>query len=116
VNEYYKSHQKLSIIGVKGQQQFDNAKVLIIGAGGLGCPCLQSLVGCGIGTLGIADFDIISLSNLHRQTLFQFEDIGKNKVLVAASNLRKQNPFIKIVAHNLLVDDQNILNLMLAYT
>ncbi|RYE28416.1 MAG: hypothetical protein EOP42_16925, partial [Sphingobacteriaceae bacterium] len=61
---YYKSHEQLNFIGLAGQQQISQAKVLVIGAGGLGCPCLLQLATCGVGTIGLADFDLVSLSNL----------------------------------------------------
>ncbi len=112
---YYQSHQKLPFIGIDGQAKLGKAKVLVIGAGGLGCPCLQYLAGCGIGTIGIADFDIISLSNLHRQTLFTVNDIGQLKTEVAAKKLITHNNLIKFNTHQQLVDESNILELLSKY-
>ena len=73
------------------------AKVLVIGAGGLGCPSAQYLTAAGVGTLGIADFDVISISNLHRQVLFTPAEAGKKKAIVACEKLQLQNPGIKLV-------------------
>jgi len=114
-NPYYQSHQKIAFIAETGQKEINDAKVLVIGAGGLGCPCLQALVGCGVGNLAIADFDTIALSNLHRQQLYSFKSIGKYKAKTAAQNLRKHNPFIDIIYHQINVDEQNILALIKPY-
>lgn len=92
----YNRHLVLLEIGKKGQQKLKEAKVLVIGAGGLGCPILQYLVAAGVGTVGIIDGDEVSQSNLHRQVLFSINDIGKNKAMVAKQKLKKMNPFIKI--------------------
>jgi molybdopterin/thiamine biosynthesis adenylyltransferase/rhodanese-related sulfurtransferase len=113
--EYYQSHSKLSFIGTKGQLKLSAAKVLVIGAGGLGCPCLLSLAGCGIGTLGIADFDTISISNLHRQVLYHFNDVGKPKTGIAKERLLQHNPYITINEHHLLVNESNVLDLINQY-
>jgi molybdopterin/thiamine biosynthesis adenylyltransferase len=75
----YNRHTILSEIGQQGQDKISNAKVLVIGAGGLGCPVLQYLTGAGIGTLGIIDFDVVSESNLQRQVLFGTSVLGINK-------------------------------------
>lgn len=112
---YYQSHQKLSFIGIDGQAKLSAAKVLVIGAGGLGCPCLQYLVGAGIGTIGIADFDSVSLSNLHRQLLFTVNDIGQLKTEVAAKKLAQHNPNIHLYTLQLLVDKDNVLALLNDY-
>ncbi|MEP6597127.1 MAG: HesA/MoeB/ThiF family protein [Ginsengibacter sp.] len=110
--EYYESHQKLSFIGVQGQEQLQQAKVLVIGAGGLGCPCLQYLAGCGIGNIDIADFDTIATSNLHRQVLYNLQDVGKPKTTTAVEKLIVYNPYISIRAHQLFVDETNVLPLL----
>ena len=115
MNQYYTSHKKLPFIGEKGQQNLQRAKVLVIGGGGLGCPCLQYLTGAGVGVIGIADYDVVSESNLHRQVLYNFKDIGKNKTTVAVKKLSAKNPFIKIIAHQLLVDENNVLSLLNDY-
>ena len=79
-------------IGTAGQKLLSEASVLVIGAGGLGCPALLHLAAAGVGTLGVADFDTVSLSNLHRQTLYTTEDIGKKKTEAAIARLRSINP------------------------
>lgn len=112
---YYQSHQQLNFIGTAGQQQLDTAKVLVIGAGGLGCPCLLYLATAGVGTIGIADFDTVSLSNLHRQILYTVNDVEKSKVKTASQSLLAHNPNIKVIVHHFLVDETNVLNLIQNY-
>lgn len=112
---YYQSHDQLKFIGTLGQQKIGKAKVLVIGAGGLGCPCLLYLATAGIGTIGIADFDTVSTSNLHRQTLYTVKDIEKYKVKTASAVLKTHNPNINYVEHNLMVDESNILQLIKNY-
>ena len=114
-DEYYSSHQKLSFINTRGQQQLQHTAVLVIGAGGLGCPCLQVLAGAGIGTIGIADHDVVSISNLHRQQLYHDSDAGRLKTQAAAEKLRACNPFIKIETYELMADQHNILPLLTLY-
>jgi adenylyltransferase/sulfurtransferase len=91
---YDRYHRQLILpgFGAAAQQKLADAKVLVIGAGGLGCPALQYLVAAGVGHVGIADDDDVSLSNLHRQVLYTTDDIGKNKAEVAAQKLRLLNP------------------------
>lgn len=113
--QYYQSHQKLSFIGDRGQQLLQQAKVLVIGAGGLGCPCLQYLAGCGVGTIGIADFDVIAVSNLHRQVLYNYVDVGRQKTVVAVERLSAYNPGVNFIPHQLLVDETNVLSLLQEY-
>ncbi len=86
--------------GDKAQQQLLNVRVLVIGAGGLGCPALQYLVAAGVGTIGIVDDDIVSLSNLHRQVLYSVNDIGLSKVIVAEKVLKALNPETNIISYN----------------
>lgn len=91
------------------------AKVLIVGAGGLGCPAAQYLASAGIGTLGIADFDVVSVSNLHRQILYGPADVGKKKVSVACERLGAQNPGINLVPHIIKVASDNAIELVESY-
>jgi adenylyltransferase/sulfurtransferase len=114
-DEYHSSHQKLPFIEIEGQHHLQQSSVLVIGAGGLGCPCLQILAGAGVGTIGIADFDTVSISNLHRQYLYNYNDTGKLKTQVAAERLSAYNPFIKVQTHELLVDERNVLELLATY-
>lgn len=101
--------------GEMGQQLLQQAKVLVVGVGGLGCPAAQYLAAAGVGTLGIVDFDVVGASNLHRQILYTPADIGKKKVDIAVDRLTKQNPAIKIVAHDLKVTSANVLTLVREY-
>ena len=95
----YERQIKLPEIGVSGQNKLAEAKVLIIGAGGLGCPVLQNLAAAGVGEIGIVDGDIVDETNLHRQLLYTPDDCGKKKVEVAAAAVLKQNPQIRINAY-----------------
>src|SRR5215217_331812 len=102
--ERYARHLVLADIGGPGQAKLKAARVLCIGAGGLGAPLLQYLARAGVGHIGIVDFDSIDISNLHRQVLYDFQDAGKNKAEVAAAKLRAANPFIETVAYPVLFD------------
>lgn len=93
------------------QQKLQNAKVLIVGAGGLGCPSAQYLAAAGIGNLTIADDDVVSIGNLHRQILFTPAEVGKKKALIAAEKLQAQNPQIKITAIAERITSDNALNI-----
>lgn len=112
---YYSSHNKLPFINKDGQDNLEQSKVLVIGSGGLGCPCLLALAGAGIGLIGIADFDTVAISNLHRQPLYHYNDAGKLKTGVAAERLQQYNPYINIQIHNVLVDESNVLKLLSEY-
>lgn len=101
--------------GKAAQQSLQQAKVLVVGAGGLGCPAMQYLVSAGVGTIGIADYDTISISNLHRQVLYGAEDTGKKKVAVAIERLQKQNPDVKFVPHDLRIASSNALDVISQY-
>ena len=90
----YQRQVILKNFGEAGQQKLSEAKVLVIGAGGLGCAALQYLAAAGTGKIGIVDDDFVSLSNLHRQVLFTVKDIGYNKAEKAASRLQELNPEI----------------------
>lgn len=97
--ERYHRQMILKNFGEAGQQKLLQAKVLVVGAGGLGCPALQYLAAAGIGTIGIVDGDTVSLSNLHRQILYTVKDIGLPKAACAAAVLQNINPEIKIIAY-----------------
>ncbi|MXV38394.1 dinucleotide-utilizing protein [Flavobacteriaceae bacterium Ap0902] len=105
----------LNELAEEGQLKLKNAKVLVIGAGGLGGPVLQYLAGAGVGIIGILDPDIVSLSNLHRQVLFTPQDVGKPKAIVAKEKLSGFNPLIKIKAYPEALDENNALNLFNLY-
>ena len=87
----------LDEVGVSGQEKLSKASVLIIGVGGLGCSAAQYLVGAGIGKIGLMDHDKVSISNLHRQVLYNENNIGKSKALVAQEKLQQLNSEIEIV-------------------
>ena len=91
----YSRHLLLDKVGERGQQKLKTAKVLVIGAGGLGCPVLQYLTAAGVGTIGIIDFDKVDETNLQRQILFAIIDIGKNKAIAAKERLEQLNPFVQ---------------------
>ncbi|MDR6941271.1 HesA/MoeB/ThiF family protein [Mucilaginibacter pocheonensis] len=97
------------------QQLLQQARVLIVGAGGLGCPAGQYLTSSGVGTLGIADYDVVSVSNLHRQILYSPADVGQSKVAVACRRLQAQNPDIKLVPHTEKITSDNVLNIIHQY-
>lgn len=113
--ERYHCQIALPGFGNKGQQQLQQAKVLLIGLGGLGCPAAQYLVSAGIGILALLDDDIISLSNLHRQILYTTEDIGKLKVEVASKRLSLQNPETTIIPIPERVTSDNVIQLIQDY-
>jgi molybdopterin/thiamine biosynthesis adenylyltransferase len=94
----YNRQMMLPEIGDIGQEKLKKAKVLVIGAGGLGCPILQYIATAGIGTIGIVDFDKIEIHNLHRQILYTEKQIGQSKAITAKKTLEEMNPLIKIVA------------------
>src|SRR5438045_3781343 len=97
----YSCQVALPGFGKEAQAKLQNAKVLIIGMGGLGCPAAQYLVSTGVGTLGIADYDTISISNLHRQVLYTPNEVVQKKVVIAAKKLQEQNPQVNIVTHDI---------------
>jgi molybdopterin/thiamine biosynthesis adenylyltransferase/rhodanese-related sulfurtransferase len=101
--------------GLHGQGKLKAAKVLMIGAGGLGCPVLQYLAAAGVGTIGIVDDDIVDISNLHRQILYGTADVGKPKVLVAQQKLEQLNPFISIDTYQERLSAENAAKLISDY-
>ena len=111
----YSRHIIIPEIGIIGQEKIKNSKVLVIGAGGLGCPVGQYLAAAGVGTIGIVDFDEVDESNLQRQILFTPEDIGKSKAEVAAQKLKKQNPNLQFTIYNLQFTSANSLDIIKNY-
>ena len=105
----------LKDVGPKGQKKIFSSKILIVGVGGLGCPAAESLVRAGIGTIGLIDNDIVSLSNIHRQCLFTSKDLKKSKVSVAAKKLREINPSTKIKTYKSQLNNKNIKNIIKNY-
>jgi sulfur-carrier protein adenylyltransferase/sulfurtransferase len=105
----------LNEVGEAGQRKLDRAKVLVLGAGGLGCPILTYLAAAGVGSLGIVDEDVVDESNLHRQVLYTMDDVGSSKVDAAARRLRQLNPLTKIIVHPTRITASNALELILPY-
>lgn len=97
-HEFYRRQMKLPEVGAEGQARLKFARILVVGAGGLGCPALTYLAAAGVGKLIVVDSDVVEASNLHRQPLFSYQDRGRPKAEVAAEKLRALNPFTKIEA------------------
>ena len=105
----------LKNIGAKGQKKILSSKILVVGVGGLGCPAAENLVRAGVGTIGLIDNDIVNLSNIHRQSLFNSKDVKKLKVNVAAKKLKEINPLTKIKTYNSRLDKNNIQKIIKNY-
>lgn len=108
----YSRQYMLEEIGIEGQIKIKQAKVLVVGAGGLGCPVLQYLGAAGVGTLGIIDFDKVEIHNLHRQILFTADDIGKPKAPTAAQKINAANPNVSCIVFNELLQESNAANII----
>ncbi len=102
----------LKDVGFFGQKKIMASKVLIVGAGGLGCPILDYLCRAGVGTIGIADFDKVSLSNIHRQSLYNTNDIGKYKVQALKEKIKIINPLVKIKTFKKKIVKKNFNNII----
>lgn len=113
--ERYSRHIILKEVGSKGQKKLLEAKVLIIGAGGLGAPCAMYLAAAGVGTIGIADADEVDLSNLQRQIIHGTADVGKAKVQSAAETIAQMNPDVKVNTYRIFVNSTNIRELIREY-
>lgn len=113
--ERYSRHLIIPEIGAVGQRRLKNAKVLVIGAGGLGSPALLYLAAAGVGTLGIVDDDTVDLSNLQRQVIHGVQDVGTPKIESARKAIAELNPLVKVVLHNERLDSSNALELFAGY-
>ncbi|MBL4648734.1 MAG: HesA/MoeB/ThiF family protein [Aureispira sp.] len=111
----YSRHLLLSEIGQKGQEKLKASKVLVIGAGGLGCPVLQYLAAAGVGRIAVIDMDVLEESNLQRQILYTVADVGANKALAAQKRLLALNPLIEVIAYPYALDTSNALELFEQY-
>ncbi|NBT20135.1 MAG: molybdopterin-synthase adenylyltransferase MoeB [Proteobacteria bacterium] len=111
----YSRHLLLDGVGPSGQRKLMEARVLLIGAGGLGSPAALYLAAAGVGTMGIVDFDTVDFSNLQRQILHFTDDVGKLKVESAAETIQEMNPNIKVEAHNAILDSSNAFELFEKY-
>jgi|SRR6478609_2844842 len=111
----YSRHLVLKDFGLINQLKLKNAKVLVVGAGGLGSPALLYLAAAGIGKLGIVDFDTVAVSNLQRQVIFTQDDVGKNKAAAAAKRLKLLNPLIHITEYHFQLTADNALGVIQNY-
>ena len=111
----YSRHLIIPDVGMTGQKRLKNAKVLVIGAGGLGSPALLYLAAAGVGTLGIIDDDVVDESNLQRQIIHGQSDVGRPKVESAAASVAETNPFVTVIQHNARLDNDNVLEIFADY-
>ncbi len=110
----YSRQLLLKEIGTRGQAALAQARVLVVGAGGLGSPVLQYLAGAGTGCLGIVDGDTLDASNLHRQPIYALSDVGAEKVELAAASVRRINPAVQIETHAVRLGAGNAIDLVRA--
>ncbi|KUO61355.1 MAG: adenylyltransferase [Alphaproteobacteria bacterium BRH_c36] len=113
--ERYKRHLVLREVGGQGQQKLKAARVLLVGAGGLGSPLAVYLAAAGVGTLGLIDDDVVSLSNLQRQILHDTPHVGQPKVDSGRDAIRRLNPHVKVETHPIRLDGQNALDIISGY-
>ena len=111
----YSRHLIIPDVGMDGQKRLKNARVLVIGAGGLGSPALLYLAAAGVGTLGIVDFDIVDESNLQRQVIHGQSDIDKPKAVSAKESILEINPFVNVVLHQVRLESDNVLDIFRDY-
>ena len=111
----YSRHLIIPDVAMAGQKRLKNAKVLVVGAGGLGSPALLYLAAAGVGTLGIVDDDVVDESNLQRQVIHGQSDIGRPKAESARDSVLEINPLIKVNVHNLRLDNDNVLEIFAGY-
>ncbi|MBS44744.1 MAG: adenylyltransferase/sulfurtransferase MoeZ [Nocardioides sp.] len=111
----YSRHLIIPDVGMTGQKRLKNAKVLVIGAGGLGSPALMYLAAAGVGTLGIAEFDEVDESNLQRQIIHGQSDIGKSKAVSAQESIAETNPYVEVVVHDERLDNDNVMRIFEGY-
>jgi molybdopterin/thiamine biosynthesis adenylyltransferase/rhodanese-related sulfurtransferase len=111
----YSRHLIIPDVGMTGQKRLKNAKVLVIGAGGLGSPALLYLAAAGVGTLGIIDDDVVDESNLQRQVIHGQSDIGRPKVESAAASVAEVNPYVTVIQHDVRLDTDNVLDIFAGY-
>jgi molybdopterin/thiamine biosynthesis adenylyltransferase len=111
----YSRHLIIPDVGMAGQKRLKNAKVLVIGAGGLGSPALLYLAAAGVGTLGIAEFDEVDESNLQRQIIHGQSDIGRPKAESARDSIREANPLVNVVVHDERLDNDNVMGIFEQY-
>src|SRR5215472_2962106 len=117
VNEVkrYSRHLIIPDVGMTGQKRLKNAKVLCVGAGGLGSPALLYLAAAGVGTLGVIDFDVVDESNLQRQIIHGQSDVGRPKVLSARDGIKEVNPYVTVVVHEESLSTDNVTQIFSGY-
>jgi molybdopterin/thiamine biosynthesis adenylyltransferase/rhodanese-related sulfurtransferase len=113
--ERYSRHLIIPDVGVDGQKRLKNAKVLVVGAGGLGSPALLYLAAAGVGTLGIVEFDVVDESNLQRQVIHGQSDVGRPKAESARDSIAEINPFVKVNLHQTHLNSENALDIFRDY-
>ena len=111
----YSRHLIIPDVAMTGQKRLKNAKVLVIGAGGLGSPALRYLAAAGVGTLGIAEFDEVDESNLQRQIIHGQSDIGRPKALSARDSIAETNPYVNVIVHEQRLDNDNVMEVFEGY-
>ena len=111
----YSRHLIIPDVGMAGQKRLKNAKVLVVGAGGLGSPALLYLAAAGVGTLGIVDFDTVDESNLQRQIIHGVSDIGKSKAESAKESIAEVNPYVKVILHKERLESDNVMEIFEPY-
>lgn len=111
----YSRHLIIPDVAMAGQQRLMNAKVLCVGAGGLGSPALMYLAAAGVGTLGIVEFDTVDESNLQRQIIHGQSDIGKSKALSAKEKIAEINPYVNVILHETRLDNSNVMEIFSQY-
>jgi molybdopterin/thiamine biosynthesis adenylyltransferase/rhodanese-related sulfurtransferase len=111
----YSRHLIIPDVAMDGQKRLKNAKVLCVGAGGLGSPALMYLAAAGVGTIGIAEFDTVDESNLQRQIIHGASDVGRSKAQSARDSIREINPYVDVVIHNTVLDNDNVFEIFGQY-
>ncbi|MER5635778.1 adenylyltransferase/sulfurtransferase MoeZ [Kitasatospora sp. NPDC002227] len=111
----YSRHLIIPDVGMAGQKRLKNAKVLCVGAGGLGSPALMYLAAAGVGTLGIVEFDVVDESNLQRQIIHGHSDIGRSKGESARDSVKEINPYVNVVLHEERLDNSNVMEIFSGY-
>jgi sulfur-carrier protein adenylyltransferase/sulfurtransferase len=111
----YNRQIMLPLWGIEAQAKVKASCVLVIGAGGLGCPVLSYLAAAGVGTIGVMDYDVVEISNFQRQVIYDLNDVGKNKALMASQKLKAFNPLINITAIEMALDKNNALEIISGY-
>ncbi|MFJ9947897.1 adenylyltransferase/sulfurtransferase MoeZ [Kitasatospora sp. NPDC091207] len=111
----YSRHLIIPDVGMAGQKRLKNAKVLCVGAGGLGSPALMYLAAAGVGTLGIVEFDVVDESNLQRQIIHGQSDIGRSKGESARESVKEINPYVNVILHEERLDNDNVMEIFSGY-